>query len=72
MEFLRSEHAHRRLGFARAQIAGWFAEAGLNCDLAEEVTAGGAPGQLSVMLWRGRDRRVQGDLPLRQNNLEVA
>ncbi len=29
MEFLRSEHAHRRLGFSRAQIAGWFAEAGL-------------------------------------------
>jgi ubiquinone/menaquinone biosynthesis C-methylase UbiE len=72
MEFLRTEHAHRRLGFARAQIAGWFSEAGLNCDLAEEVMAGGAPGQLSVMLWRGRDRRVQGDLPLRQNNLEVA
>lgn len=72
MEFLRTEHAHRRLGFARAQIAGWFSEAGLSCDLAEEVTAGGAPGRLSVMLWRGRDRRVQGDLPLRQNNLEIA
>ncbi|AMJ60669.1 ArsR/SmtB family transcription factor [Bosea sp. PAMC 26642] len=73
MEFLRSEHAHRRLGFSRAQIEGWFSEAGLACDLAEEVTlAGGGSGQLPVMLWRGRDRRVQGDLPLRQNNLEVA
>ncbi|TCR69611.1 ArsR family transcriptional regulator [Bosea sp. BK604] len=73
MEFLRSEHAHRRLGFSRAQIAGWFAEAGLVCDLAEEVTAAdGAPGQLSVMLWRGRDRRQQGDFPLRQTQFEVA
>lgn len=73
MEFLRSEHAHRRLGFSRAQIAGWFTEAGLACDLAEEVTAaGGASGQLSVMLWRGRDRRSQGDFPLRQTQFEVA
>ncbi|MGO4666244.1 ArsR/SmtB family transcription factor [Bosea sp. 2RAB26] len=74
MEFLRTEHAHRRLGFSRAQIAGWFAEAGLSCDLSEEVTsAEGASGQLSVMLWRGRDRRVQGDFPLRQNSsFEVA
>ncbi len=73
MEFLRSEHAHRRLGFSRAQIAGWFTEAGLACDLAEEVTAaGGTPGQLSVMLWRGRDRRVQGDFAPRPANLEVA
>lgn len=73
MEFLRSEHAHRRLGFSRAQIAGWFTEAGLACDLAEEVTAtDGASGQLSVMLWRGRDRRSQGDFPLRQSEFEVA
>lgn len=73
MEFLRSEHAHRRLGFSRAQIAGWFGEAGLVCDLAEEVTAAdGASGQLSVMLWRGRDHRQQGDFPLRQTQFEVA
>lgn len=73
MEFLRTEHAHRRLGFTREQIAGWFADAGLDCDLAEEVTApeGGA-GQLGVMLWRGRDRRLQGDFPLRQFDREVA
>ena len=73
MEFLRADHAHRRLGFAREQIAGWLGDAGLDCDLAEEVTAAdGATGQLGVMLWRGRDRRVQGDFPLRQFNLEVA
>lgn len=73
MEFLRSEHAHRRLGFSRQQIAGWFTEAGLACDLSQEVTlADGGSGQLPVMLWRGRDRRVQADPPARKINLEVA
>lgn len=73
MEFLRAEHAHRRLGFAREQIIAWMGEAGLDCDLAEEVTAfDGGSGQLGVMLWRGRDPRVQGDFPLRQYDREVA
>jgi SAM-dependent methyltransferase len=73
MEFLRTEHAHRRLGFSRAQIAAWFSESGLSCDMSEEITlAGGGSGQLPVMLWRGCDRRVQSDPMLRQNNLEVA
>lgn len=73
MEFLRSEHAHRRLGFARAQIAGWLTDAGLVCDLADEITAaGGGAGQLSVMLWRGRDGRRQVDRPLRESRFEVA
>lgn len=73
MEFLRTEHAHRRLGFSRAQIASWFSEAGLSCDLSDEITlAGGGSGQLPVMLWRGCDRRVQSDPMARQNNLEVA
>lgn len=73
MEFLRTEHAHRRLGFTRAQIEGWFGEARLSCDLAEEIKAvSGASGELTVMLWRGRDRRVQVDPAMRQDNLEVA
>ncbi len=73
MEFLRAEHAHRRLGFTQEQITAWLSEAGLDCDLAEEVTAAdGGSGQLGVMLWRGRDRRLQGDFPLRQFDREVA
>ena len=73
MEFLRTEHAHRRLGFEKDEIVAWFAEAGLDCDRAEEVTAtDGACGQLGVMLWRGRDRRLQGDFPIRQFDREVA
>ena len=73
MEFLRTEHAHRRLGFEKAEVVAWFAEAGLECDLAKEVTAAdGVSGQLGVMLWRGRDRRLQGDFPIRQFDREVA
>jgi ArsR family transcriptional regulator len=79
LEFLREEHAHRRLGFSREQIEGWFAEAGLDCDLSQEIRAQEvAPGSpagastLTVMLWRGRDRRVEGDFPLRRPKLEVA
>jgi len=73
MEFLRTEHAHRRLGFAPAQIAGWLSEAGLACDLAEEIrVAGAASNQLTVMLWRGQDRRRPAVKSLRQTKLEVA
>ncbi len=73
LEVLRSEHAHRRLGFASDQMASWFREAGLDCDLSEMVRAGeGGTGRLKVMLWRGRDVRIQGDLPLRRPELEVA
>jgi ubiquinone/menaquinone biosynthesis C-methylase UbiE len=73
MEFLRTEHAHRRLGFAKGQIAGWFAEAGLEGDLAEDIRAGGgAAAQLTVMLWRGQDRRKPAEPAQRQTKLEVA
>ncbi len=73
MEFLRTEHAHRRLGFAREQIATWFTEAGLDGDMAEEIRAGGgAAAQLTVMLWRGHDRRKPAEPALRQTKLEVA
>jgi ubiquinone/menaquinone biosynthesis C-methylase UbiE len=73
MEFLRAEQAHRRLGFKQEQIAGWFADAGLACDLAEEIKgSGGASGELTVMLWRGRDRRQAIEPVQRQPRLEVA
>ena len=37
LEFLRETQAHRRLGFAREQVAGWLAEAGLDCALTREL-----------------------------------
>ncbi len=73
MEFLRAEHAHRRLGFAEKQIAGWFGEAGLACDLSEEIRAPGAvQDQLTVMLWRGRDRRKPAEPAQKTVDFEVA
>lgn len=48
-EELRAQDAHARLGFSDAQIAGWFAGAGL--DLATTETLDG--GALTVKLWLG-------------------
>lgn len=72
LEFLRIDHAHRRLGFASEQVAAWLTDAGLNCDRVDNLSAASAESRLTVMLWRGCDTRVQGDFPLRQTTLEVA
>lgn len=50
-EELRAHHAHRRLGFAAEEVAGWLAEAGLVLRAQETVhPADGQPG-LAVMIW---------------------
>ena len=53
LEFLREEHAHDRLGFARGQVEHWMKDAGLNPiaqrDLAPSPSAG--PQALTVSLW---------------------
>jgi ArsR family transcriptional regulator len=50
LEELRSEHAHRRLGFADAEMTRWFAAAGLAPAETEHL-----PGQrLTVCLWCAR------------------
>ncbi len=47
LESLRSEHAHRRLGFATDEVAGWCRAAGLRLVESEDL-----PGDpLTVMLW---------------------
>ena len=53
-EELRDRGAHTRLGFSDEQIVGWFAAAGLECDLIENL-GGGA---LTVKLWRATRRAV--------------
>jgi ArsR family transcriptional regulator len=73
LEFLREKQAHRRLGFARDQVAGWLAEAGLDCILTRDLDAPKkGHEQLTVSLWLGQDRRVVTDWPLEQPNREVA
>jgi ArsR family transcriptional regulator len=73
LEFLRESQAHRRLGFAREQVAGWLDEAGLDCTLTRELAPPrkGAD-HLTVTLWLGQDRRVVTDWPLAASNREVA
>jgi ubiquinone/menaquinone biosynthesis C-methylase UbiE len=59
LEFLRDEHAHRRLGFASETVAQWMSAAGL--DVSAQKTLAPEPGpqdKIAVSLWLGRDRRV--------------
>jgi ArsR family transcriptional regulator len=73
LEFLREAQAHRRLGFAQEQVAGWFDEAGLDCTLTRELAPPKKSAEhLTVSLWLGQDRRVVTDWPLDQSNREVA
>jgi len=77
LEFLRERQAHRRLGFARDQVAGWLADARLDCSLHRDLAPPkGAENALTVSLWVGRDRRRRGDypidMPFRTHDREVA
>jgi ubiquinone/menaquinone biosynthesis C-methylase UbiE len=60
LEFLRLEHAHRRLGFGHEQMAAWIEAAGLDrpevLDLPPPEDRRGEG--LTVSLWHARDRRV--------------
>jgi ubiquinone/menaquinone biosynthesis C-methylase UbiE/DNA-binding transcriptional ArsR family regulator len=61
-EALRTAHAHRRLGFAREELASYFASAGLELIAADDLMPKpGEAGILTVSLWLGRDRRVITD-----------
>jgi len=58
LEFLREEHAHLRLGFSDAQIAGWLREAGLDlADTFELQPKQGVDG-LTVKIWLASDPRI--------------
>jgi len=54
LEFLRSHHAHRRLGLSEAQMAGWAQAAGLRVAGLETFPPASADG-LTVCLWRLAD-----------------
>jgi ArsR family transcriptional regulator len=58
LEFLRTEHAHRRLGFADAEIAAWCAEAGLEPARARHLP--GTP--LTVAIWSARRPAARTDV----------
>lgn len=52
LEFLRAEHAHRRLGFADAEIREWCEAAGVP-RLKIRTLAPDKPGALTVKIWAG-------------------
>ncbi len=54
LEFLRSDHAHRRFGFSHAQMRRWMVAAGLSGVVATNLKpAGGSADPLTVTIWSG-------------------
>jgi len=71
-DFLRTDFAHRRLGFAPGEIEGYLAEAGLVRARAERVVpASGEAGKLTVMVWQADDPRQIVD-PFQKSDVEFA
>ncbi|UJW86763.1 ArsR/SmtB family transcription factor [Devosia sp. SL43] len=60
LEFLRSEHAHRRLGLSQSQMSGWAAAAGLDVEAVREFPAENSERGLTVCLWRLSDTHPNG------------
>jgi ubiquinone/menaquinone biosynthesis C-methylase UbiE len=59
LEFLRDQHAHRRLGFAAETVTQWLAAAGL--DVVQQNILSPEPsseGKIAVSLWLARDPRI--------------
>jgi len=57
LEFLRDEHAHRRLGFAAETVTQWLEAAGLDV-VRQQTLPPGPEGKIAVSLWLGRDPRI--------------
>src|SRR5499425_1131346 len=69
LEFLRDEHAHRRLGFSPESVTQWMKAAGLTVLLQQSLPPEPASeGKIAVSLWLGRDPRLALAAPA----LEVA
>lgn len=66
-EFLRSELAHRRLGFTDEEVRGWFGTAGLKFVQSRSIAARESD-KLKVKLWLGE----KDDLPLVARTREAA
>jgi ubiquinone/menaquinone biosynthesis C-methylase UbiE/DNA-binding transcriptional ArsR family regulator len=59
LEFLRDQHAHRKLGFAPEAVTQWMNAAGLDVVAQRTLAPGSGPqAKIAVSLWLGRDRRL--------------
>lgn len=56
LEFLREEHAHRRLGFAEDQVQQWIEARGLRLERVTDLP--GPRNKLKVTMWLARDPRM--------------
>ncbi|MFZ5790358.1 MAG: ArsR/SmtB family transcription factor [Pseudomonadota bacterium] len=67
LEFLRDEHAHRRLGFTQDEIAGWCREAGLTVETSRQLPPSASHGgeNLTVVLWLARQTVDVAARPIR-------
>jgi ubiquinone/menaquinone biosynthesis C-methylase UbiE/DNA-binding transcriptional ArsR family regulator len=59
-EFLRTEHAHRRLGFTDQEISEALTEAGF-ADVSASRVPGAREAKLAVTIWQARDMRMLDD-----------
>ena len=67
LEFLREEHAHRRLGFAAETVSQWMSAAGLAVELHETLQPEpDGDGKIAVSLWLARDPRLAVASPARE------
>ena len=65
LEFLRVEHAHRRLGFAAETVQQWMQAAGLDV-VRQQTLPPGPEGKIAVSLWLGRDPRIALAAPVKR------
>jgi len=65
LEFLREEHAHRRLGFAPETVKQWLEAAGLD-PVRQHTLPPGPEGKIAVSLWLAREPRVPLVAPTRE------
>jgi len=68
LEFLRDEHAHRRLGFPPEAVSAWLSAAGLDVMAQQTLKPDrNSDGKIAVSLWLGRDpRMLLADAPERE------
>jgi ubiquinone/menaquinone biosynthesis C-methylase UbiE/DNA-binding transcriptional ArsR family regulator len=59
LEFLREQHAHRRLGFAQETVTQWITASGLEPVMHKSLAPEpGSDGKIAVSLWLARDQRA--------------
>lgn len=51
LEFLRRDHAHRRLGFSHAQMLGWLRAQGMSADVPIEIAPEAGKDGVTVSIW---------------------